>query len=93
MVARSKKVAYFQHLEACLSKYQRAVIVHADFVGSKQLCNIRVALRGTAEVVFGKNTMIRKCLRDLCGRPVRAGQAPRLVIEIRGRPSAARRPE
>ena len=44
MVARSKKVAYFQHLEACLSKYARAVIVHADFVGSKQLCDVRVEL-------------------------------------------------
>jgi large subunit ribosomal protein LP0 len=66
MVARSKKVAYFAHLEQCLSKYQRACIVDADFVGSKQLCDIRVAMRGSAEVVFGKNTMIRKCLRDLC---------------------------
>jgi large subunit ribosomal protein LP0 len=66
MVARSKKVAYFAHLEQCLNKYQRACIVDADFVGSKQLCDIRVAMRGKAEVVFGKNTMIRKCLRDLC---------------------------
>lgn len=66
MVARSNKVAYFEHLEHCIRTYSRACIVHADFVGSKQMSNIRVALRGKAELVFGKNTMIRKCLRDMC---------------------------
>ena len=66
MVAKSKKVAYFAHLEECLNTYSRACIVHADFVGSKQISNIRVALRGKAELIFGKNTMIRRCLRNLC---------------------------
>jgi len=65
MVARSKKVAYFAHLEECLNKYQRAFLVDADFVGSKQISDIRIALRGKAELVFGKNTMIRRCLRNL----------------------------
>ena len=66
MVAKSKKVAYFAHLEECLNNYQRAFIVHADFVGSKQISDIRIALRGKAELVFGKNTMIRRCIRNLC---------------------------
>ena len=66
MVARSKKVAYFAHLEECLNKYPRAFMVHADFVGSKQISDIRIALRGKAELVFGKNTMIRRCIRNLC---------------------------
>jgi large subunit ribosomal protein LP0 len=65
MVAKSKKVAYFAHLEECLAKYPRALIVDADFVGSKQISDIRIALRGQAELVFGKNTMIRRCLRNL----------------------------
>jgi len=65
MVARSKKVAYFAHLEECLNKYPRAFLVDADFVGSKQISDIRIALRGKAELVFGKNTMIRRCLRNL----------------------------
>ena len=64
MVARSKKVAYFAHLTECLNKYQRAFIVNADFVGSKQISDIRIALRGKAELVHGKNTMIRTCLRN-----------------------------
>jgi len=66
MVARSKKVAYFAHLEECLNKYPRAFLVDADFVGSKQISDIRIALRGKAELVFGKNTMIRRCIRNLC---------------------------
>lgn len=65
MVAKAKKVAYFAHLEECLNKYSRAIIVGADFVGSKQMSDIRIALRGKAELMFGKNTMIRKCIRDL----------------------------
>jgi ribosomal protein L10 len=66
MVARSKKVAYFAHLEDCLKKYARAFIVDVDFVGSKQVADIRIALRGKAELVFGKNTMIRRCIKNLC---------------------------
>jgi len=65
MVAKAKKVKYFAHLEQCLEMYARAAIVSADFVGSKQISDIRVALRGRAEMVFGKNTMIRRCLRNL----------------------------
>jgi len=66
MVAKSKKVAYFAHLEECLNKYPRAFLVDADFVGSKQLSDIRIALRGKAELIFGKNTMVRRCIRNLC---------------------------
>jgi large subunit ribosomal protein LP0 len=62
---KKKKVAYFAHLEECLNKYSRAFIVHADFVGSKQISDIRIALRGKAELVFGKNTMVRRCIRNL----------------------------
>jgi len=46
MVAKSKKIAYFAHLEECLNKYPRAFMVDADFVGSKQISDIRIALRG-----------------------------------------------
>ena len=44
----AKKVKYFAHLEQCLETYARAAIVSADFVGSKQNSDIRVALRGRA---------------------------------------------
>ena len=66
MVAKKKKVQYFAHLEEALNTYSRAFIVDADFVGSKQISDIRVALRGKAELIFGKNTMIRRCIRNMC---------------------------
>ena len=66
MVARSKKVTYFAHLEKCLREYSRAFLVDVDFVGSKQISDIRIALRGKAELVFGKNTMIRRCIKNMC---------------------------
>jgi large subunit ribosomal protein LP0 len=65
MVAKAKKVKYFAHLEECLNKYPRAFLVDADFVSSKQISDIRIALRGKAELMFGKNTMIRRCIRNL----------------------------
>ena len=73
MVAKTKKQAYFAHLEECLKTYKRAFIVHADFVGSKQISDIRIALRGKAELVFGKNTMVRRCLRNMCAAAEAAG--------------------
>jgi large subunit ribosomal protein LP0 len=85
MVARSKKVAYFAHLEECLNKYPRAFLVDADFVGSKQISDIRIALRGKAELVFGKNTMIRRCIRNLCAdgtHPVWESIVPYMVGNV-----------
>lgn len=67
MVVRAKKTAYFAHLEECLNKYSRAFLVDCDFVGSKQISDIRIGLRGKAELIFGKNTMIRRCIRNLTG--------------------------
>merc|ERR1712045_658672 len=37
--------------------------VEADNVGSKQMQQIRIALRGHAVVLMGKNTMMRKAIR------------------------------
>ena len=40
-------------------------IVQIDNVGSNQLHQIRVALRGKAVVLMGKNTMVRRALRGI----------------------------
>lgn len=40
-----------------------ALIVGVDHVGSKVMQNIRIALRGAATLLMGKNTMIRTALR------------------------------
>merc|ERR1712008_122770 len=47
-----------------LSTYTKLFVVEIDNVGSMQLQQTRMALRGTAEVLMGKNTMMRKCIRE-----------------------------
>jgi large subunit ribosomal protein LP0 len=59
-----RKAEYFEKLTAHLDTYTKCYIVSVDNVGSKQLQQSRQALRGKAEVLMGKNTMMRKCLRD-----------------------------
>lgn len=44
-------------------EYPKCFLVGADNVGSKQMQQIRQSLRGKAEVLMGKNTMIRKAIR------------------------------
>ena len=39
--------------------------VNADNVGSLQMQQIRASLRGRAEVLMGKNTMMRKAIRGM----------------------------
>merc|ERR1711936_82498 len=50
-------------LENLLEEYPKCFIVGADNVGSKQMQEIRIALRGKAVVLMGKNTMMRKVIR------------------------------
>jgi len=57
------KANYFVKLAELLEEYPRCFIVGADNVGSKQMQEIRIALRGKAVVLMGKNTMMRKAIR------------------------------
>jgi large subunit ribosomal protein LP0 len=57
------KASYFQKLVQLLDEYPKCFIVGADNVGSKQMQEIRIALRGKAVVLMGKNTMMRKAIR------------------------------
>lgn len=53
-------IYFFQQL---LDDYPKCFIVGADNVGSKQMQQIRMSLRGKAVVLMGKNTMMRKAIR------------------------------
>jgi large subunit ribosomal protein LP0 len=55
----AKKNAYLEKLQNLMDTMPKLLIVHADHVGSKQMSDIRIQLRGQAEVLMGKNTMIR----------------------------------
>merc|ERR1719453_1181044 len=61
---KQKKQVYFTKLIDLITNCSDVLIVHADYVGSKQLQQIRIQLRGKAEVLMGKNTMIRTFLRQ-----------------------------
>eukprot|EP00420_Gonyaulax_spinifera_P032686 CAMPEP_0197878074 /NCGR_PEP_ID=MMETSP1439-20131203/6542_1 /TAXON_ID=66791 /ORGANISM="Gonyaulax spinifera, Strain CCMP409" /LENGTH=322 /DNA_ID=CAMNT_0043497455 /DNA_START=87 /DNA_END=1055 /DNA_ORIENTATION=- len=58
----AKKQAYFDKLIDLCVNHPNALIVGIDHVASKQMQDIRIALRGRAVVLMGKNTMIRKAL-------------------------------
>jgi len=82
-LSQKRKEEYFQKFKDYLDTYSKCFIVEVDNVGSKQLQDTRRELRGKADVLMGKNTMMRKCIRDYCeanpGSPVE-----KLIDECRG---------
>jgi len=63
-ISHEKKREYFERLQGHLETYTRVLLIDIDNVGSKQIQNTRIALRGKAELIFGKNTLIRKVFTD-----------------------------
>jgi len=61
----ARKQEYGKKLQQLLSNYKSIIIIGADNVGSNQMQKIRIALRGKAVLLMGKNTMIRKVIREL----------------------------
>jgi large subunit ribosomal protein LP0 len=61
-LSQEKKEAYFIKLEGYLNEYKKIFLVNVDNVGSRQMQLIRAGLRGHAEILMGKNTMIRKII-------------------------------
>lgn len=57
------KQNYFTRLENLLETYPKCFLVSADNVGSTQMQQIRMAIRGKGDVLMGKNTMMRKAIR------------------------------
>lgn len=58
-----RKNEYMAKLIDLVESKPITLIIGADHVGSKQMQNIRIKLRGSCQVLMGKNTMIRKALR------------------------------
>jgi len=59
----AKKEKYFNKLIDLCVNSPNALLVGVDYVASKQMQDIRIELRGKAQVLMGKNTMIRKGLQ------------------------------
>ncbi|KAF3904290.1 hypothetical protein AA313_de0209957 [Arthrobotrys entomopaga] len=64
-VSKANKAIYFEKLKKLLEDYKSIFIVTVDNVSSQQMHEIRVALRGEAVVLMGKNTMVRRVIRTL----------------------------
>lgn len=64
MPVSEKKREYGARICSYIEEYRSAFVVHCDNVGSKQMQQVRVSLRGQAEVLMGKNTTIRKVIKD-----------------------------
>jgi len=63
-VVTQRKLDYRARLEGYLDTYRAIVIINVDNVGSNQLQKIRIALRGKGAVLLGKNTIMRKVIRE-----------------------------
>jgi len=61
---RARKATYFARLTELLGEYKKILIVGADNVGSSQMQKIRISVRGEAVVLMGKNTQVRKVIRQ-----------------------------
>jgi len=78
---KERKAGYVQRLLSLVEEYPRILLVDADNVRSKQLQHIRRDLRGKAEILMGKNTLIRRALRGIIAdRP----EIEKLLPVIRG---------
>jgi len=72
-----------------MEKYTKVISFSMNLVGSRQLAMIRQKLRGRAEFLFGKNTMLRKVLREKCAQdmedqPEKAKKLLKLLALIEG---------
>jgi len=63
---QARKRVYKAKLLNLLGSYNNILMLNIDNVGSRQLQLARIKLRGRAEFLMGKNTIIRKVLRDEC---------------------------
>ena len=59
------KAAYFEKLKGLLDEYKSIFLVGVDNVSSQQMHEIRASLRGSAVVLMGKNTMVRRAIKGL----------------------------
>ncbi|RXW21750.1 hypothetical protein EST38_g4094 [Candolleomyces aberdarensis] len=79
--SRADKEVYFEKLKELLAKYPSIFVVNVDNVGSNQMHQIRVSLRGKGVVLMGKNTMVRRALRSILSENP---QYEKLLPHVRG---------
>jgi len=61
---KAKKEEYMRRFVELLEEYPRAVMVTVDNIGSHHMQKIRLSMRGRAVLLLGKNTLMRKAIKD-----------------------------
>jgi len=79
---RQWKEKYFSRIGTLFDQYPKCFLVGVDNVGSKQMQEIRQAMRGHGEILMGKNTMIRKAIRDSVKQEAPARLLPYIVGNV-----------
>jgi ferredoxin-NADP reductase len=77
-VYSDKKIAYADRLDNLLATLPKVLIIAADNVGSQQMHIVRAELRKEgqkAEILMGKNTMIKFVIRRAAASKVRTSEA------------------
>jgi len=74
-LSKEKKDLYVKRMASMLTQYSKCFIVKVDNVGSQQMQMTRFQMRGTAEILMGKNTLMRKVFNDFLeenpGHPIK----------------------
>jgi len=78
---KQKKEIYAKNLVELMGKYNKILLVGIDNVGAFSIQKIRQTLRGRCTVLFGKNTLIRKTIRDYVEKCTEAGNTDSARIE------------
>jgi len=63
-LSKEKKNLYHEKMTKMLQTYTKMFVVEVDNVGSQQMNMTRKSMRGSAEILMGKNTLMRKILKD-----------------------------
>lgn len=61
----AQKVEYFEKVRSLFRAYKKVLIANVDNVTSTQMHQVRSSLRGKAIILMGKNTMIKKAMREV----------------------------
>jgi large subunit ribosomal protein LP0 len=78
---KSKKDAFKKKLTELISQYEKILLITIDNVGANNIQKTRQALRGQAVLLFGRNTLIRKTIRDYIEKCNEAGNKEGTRIE------------
>jgi len=81
LTRKQKKDVYSKNLVELLKQYNKILLVNIDNVGAHSIQKVRTILRSKATLLFGKNTLIRKTIRDYVEKCEEAGNKDSARIE------------